>query len=173
MKKQAVCNFLLCGLSITEFGLKIPSPFTSLEISNSQLTSTTSWTLNCIVGGDDTRKVNVASFEALLYSAAQNADGYANSSGIPVSFMFGWADEDGNISEYTSYQGFTLQFKVSTDGRFMRYSLSGLASLAIQTSMPVLRIPELSGIVQPSAVLEALAKGIKEGINEASNNKKE
>lgn len=161
MKKQAVCNFLLCGLSITEFGLKIPSPFTSLEISNSQLTSTTSWTLNCIVGGDDTRKVNIASFEALLYSAAQNADGYANSSGIPVSFMFGWADEDGNISEYTSYQGFTLQFKVSTDGRFMRYSLSGLASLAIQTSMPVLRIPELSGIVQPSAVLEALAKGIK------------
>ena len=161
MKKQPFCNFMLAGLSITEFGLTIPSPFVSLELSNSEITSTTSWTLNCVLGGDSSKKVNVAAFEALLYSAAQSADGYANSSGIPVSFMFGWLNSDGSVSEYTSYQGFTLQFKVTTDGRYMKYAVSGLASMAIQNSMPVLRIPALSGIVQPSAVVEALAKGVK------------
>lgn len=161
MKKQPFCNFMLAGLSITEFGLAVPSPFVSLELSNSEITSTTSWTLNCILGGDSSKKVNVAAFEALLYSAAQSADGYANSSGIPVSFMFGWLDSNGSVSEYTSYQGFTLQFKVTTDGRYMKYAVSGLASLAIQNSMPVLRIPALTGVVQPSAVLEALAKGVK------------
>lgn len=161
MKKQPFCNFLLCGMSISEFGLKIPSPFVSLDISNSEISSMTSWTLNCVVGGDSTKKVNVAAFEALLYSAAQSSDGYSNSSGIPVSFIFGWLDEDGNVSQYTSYQGFTIQFKVTTDGRFMNYSLTGFASLAVQNSMPVLRIPELCGIVQPSAIVEALAKSVK------------
>ena len=161
MKKQPFCNFLLCGVSLTDFGLEIPSPFSSLELANSEITSFTSWTLKCVVGGDASKKMNVAAFEALLYSAAQSANGYANSSGIPVSFMFGWLSEDGKISDYVSYQGFTLQFKVNTSGLYMIYEVSGYASLSIQSSMPVLNIPEVRGVVQPSAVVEALAKSVK------------
>lgn len=161
IKIQPWCNFTLSGVSLTEFGLKIPSPFVSLELSNSEITSMTSWTLTCCVGGDASNQINVAAFEALLYSAAQSASGYANSSGIPVSFAFGWLDVDGNVSEYVSYQGFTLQFQVSTNGQYMNYKVTGYASLAIQSSMPVLRIPEVCGIVQPSAIVEAVAKGVK------------
>lgn len=157
MKKQCFVNFMLAGVSLTDFGLSIPSPFCSLELSDSQITSFTSWSLKCVVGGDSTRKVNIAAFEALLYSAAQAAAKYPDSSGIPVSFMFGWLDDSGNVSEYASYQGFTLKFSVSTSGMTMIYNIQGYASLAMQTSMPVLRIPELRGIVQPSAVVESLA----------------
>lgn len=161
MKRQPFCNFVLAGMSLTDFGLEIPSPFTSLELNNSEIHSMTSWTLQCVVGGDATKKANVSAFESLLYSAAQTASNYPNSSGIPVSFMFGWLKPDGTVDEYVSYQGFTLQFSVSTSGLYMIYKLTGYASLAIQSSMPVLRIPELCGIVQPSAIVEALAKGVK------------
>jgi hypothetical protein len=139
----------------------IPSPFTSLSLSNSEISSMTQWTLDCIVGGDDKRRINISAFEALLYTSAQNASNYSNSSGIPVSFLFGWLDENGSVIESLSYQGFTLTFKVSTSGRYMKYSITGYASLAIQTSLPVLRVPELSGIVQPSAVVEGLAIAVK------------
>ena len=152
---------MLAGLSITDFGLKIPSPFCALELSNSEVSSMTSWTLTCVVGGDASKKINIAAFEALLYSAAQAANGYSNSSGIPVSFMFGWLDSNGNVDEYCSYQGFTLKFTVSTNGLSMVYKITGYASTAIQSSLPVLNIPELQGIVQPSAVVEAVAKGVK------------
>lgn len=161
MKRQPWCNFSLAGVSITEFGLMIPSPFVSLNLSNSEISSFTSWTLNVTVGGDSSKKVNIAAFEALLYSAAQSASAYANSSGIPVSFMFGWIDDSGNVTDYTSYQGFTLKFEVSTTGLFMNYKIIGFASLALQSSMPVLRIPAVSGFVQPSAVVEGLAKAVK------------
>ena len=161
MKKACFVNFLLAGVSITEFGLMIPSPFVSLVLSNSEIASMTSWTLNCVVGGDSSKKVNVAAFEALLYSAAQDASKYSNSSGIPVSFAFGWLDDNGDVKEYTSYQGFTLKFEVSTNGRYLNYKINGYASLAVQTSNPVIRVPALTGVVQPSAVLEALAKGVK------------
>jgi len=161
MKRQPFCNFMLAGTAISEFGLKIPSPFISLELSNSQISSMTQWTLNCTVSGSDRDKMNIAAFEALLYSAAQDASSYANSSGIPVSFLFGWLDEAGNVSDYISYQGFTLQFTVSTSGLYMKYSVKGYATLALQSSMPVLRIPAVSGIVQPSAIVEALAKAVK------------
>lgn len=152
---------MLAGISLTEFGLKIPSPFCSLELHNSEISSFTSWTLNLIVGGDASKGVNVSAFEALLYSSAQAATAYKNSSGIPVSFMFGWLGHDGSVAEYTSYQGFTLKFEVSTQGLFMNYKLTGFASLALQSSMPVLRIPEVCGIVQPSAIVEGLAKAVK------------
>lgn len=161
MKKQPWCNIYLAGVALTEFGLAVPSPFVSLELSNSEVTSFTSWTLNLTVGGDSSKKVNVAAFESLLYSAAQSASNYSNSSGIPVSFMFGWINPDGTIAEYTSYQGFTLKFEVSTTGLFMKYKITGYASLALQSSMPVLKIPALSGFVQPSAVVEGLAKAVK------------
>lgn len=161
MKKQPFVNFQLAGVSITDFGLKIPSPFSSLEIANSEITSMTSWTLNCTVGGDASKGVNVSAFEALLYSAAQSASQYANASGIPVSFVFGWLDEFGNVAEYTSYQGFTLKFNVSTNGLYMNYKVTGYASLSIQSSMPVLRIPSVCGWVQPSAVVEALAEAVR------------
>ena len=161
MKKQPWCNFFLAGVALTDFGLKMPSPFTSLEISNSEISSFTSWTLNVTVGGDASRGANIASFEALLYSAAQASSRYENSSGIPVSFMFGWISQDGTISDYTSYQGFTLKFEVSESDLFMHYKVTGFASLALQSSMPVLRIPALSGFVQPSAVVEGLAKAVK------------
>lgn len=161
MKKQPWCNLMLSGISLTEFGLRVPSPFCSLELNNSEINSFTSWTLNVIVGGDASKGVNVSAFEALLYSSAQSASAYKNSSGIPVSFMFGWLGDDGSVVDYTSYQGFTLKFEVSTQGMFMNYKLTGFASLALQSSMPVLKIPELCGIVQPSAVLEGLAKAVK------------
>jgi hypothetical protein len=141
--------------------MSIPSPFTSLELNNSEIHSMTSWTLNCIVGGDSTRKINISAFEALLYSAAQQASQYDDSSGIPVSFIFGWLDESGNVEEYLSYQGFSLKFSVSSSGLHMQYKITGFASLAIQSSMPVLRIPAITGIVQPSAVLESLARASK------------
>ena len=161
MKKQPWCNFLLAGISLTEFGLKIPSPFVSLELHNSEISSFTSWTLTLSIGGDSAHGVNVSAFEALLYSAAQSAYQYKNSSGIPVSFMFGWLDDYGNVADYLSYQGFTLTFKVSTNGLFMTYEVTGFASLALQSSMPVLRIPEVCGFVQPSAIVEGLAKAVK------------
>ena len=161
MKKQPFVNFTLAGVSLTEFGLEIPSPFTSLDTQNNEITSMTSWTLSCIVGGDSTRKVNTSTFEALLYSAAQSANSYANSSGIPVSFTFGWLDDFGNVQEYISYQGFTIQYSVSTSGLYLQYKISGFATLSLQSSMPVLRIPAVSGFVQPSAIAEALAKAVK------------
>ena len=152
---------MLDGVSINEFGLEIPSPFTSLELANSEISSATSWTLNCIVGGDDKRKINIAAFEALLYSAAQESNEYADSSGVPVSFAFGWLNPDGSVAEYVSYQGFTLKFSVSTSGLYMNYKVTGYASLAVQSHVPVLRIPAVCGIVQPSAVVEGLAKATK------------
>lgn len=161
MKRQAFVNFVLAGVNLSEFGGLLPSPLSSLEIGNGQITTMTSWTLNLVVGGDASRQVNVAAFEALLYSAAQSASGYSNSSGIPVSFAFGWLDENGNVEEYLSYQGFTIKFSVSTNGLYMNYKLTGYASLSIQTHMPVLRVPAISGFVQPSAVVVALAKGSK------------
>lgn len=161
MKKQHFVSFVLAGLSLTDFGLMIPSPYASLDISNSEISSMTSWTLKCVVGGEANKRINVSAFEALLYSAAQSASSYSNSSGIPVSFMFGWLNEDGSVGSNLSYQGFTLQFKVSTSGLYMIYELTGYASLALQSSMPVLRIPAVCGIVQPSAVVEALAVGVK------------
>ena len=161
MAKHPFCNFFLACVALTDYGLVIPSPFTSLSLSNSEISSMTQWTLECIVGGDDKRRINISAFEALLYTSAQTASNYSNSSGIPVSFLFGWLDENGSALESLSYQGFTLTFKVSTSGRYMKYSITGYASLAIQTSLPVLRVPELSGIVQPSAVVEGLAIAVK------------
>lgn len=160
MKRQPFCSLSLAGLSISEFGLKIPSPFCSLDISNSEITSYTNWTLNIVVGGDSSKQVNIAAFEALIYSAAQT-DGYANAAGVPVSFMFGWLNDRGGVEEYVSYQGYTLKYSVSTSGRFMNYTLKGYASQAVKSSMPVLNIPAVTGFVQPSAVVEGLAKAIK------------
>lgn len=160
MKKQAFCNFSLGGVSLNDYGLKVPSPFVSLELSNSEIASYTSWALSITVGGDASKRINIAAFEALIYSAAQT-EGYANASGIPVSFMFGWLNEKGGVAESISYQGYTLKYSVSTQGMYMVYSLKGYASQAVKSSMPVLNIPAVSGYVQPSAVVEGLAKAIK------------
>lgn len=161
MKKQHWCSFELAGVNLTEFGTQIPSPFATLDVNNSEVGSYTNWTLKVIVGGNANKRMNVASFESLLYSASQAASGYADSSGIPVAFAFGWLDSNGNVSDYTSYQGWTLQFKVSVSGQLMQYELTGYASLAMQFSIPVLNIPEVCGIVQPSAVVEGFARAIK------------
>lgn len=161
MKKQPFCSFSIAGLSITEYGLAIPSPFCSLTLTNSETDNYTSWELNISVGGDSNRKVNIAAFEALIYSAAQTS-GYANASGIPVSFMIGWINpEGGGIDAYMSYQGWTLKYSAKTSGVFITYTLTGYASQIVKTNMPVINIPALTGFVQPSAVVEALAKGIK------------
>lgn len=161
MKRQSWVSFSIAGVSLSEFGLEIPSPFCSLSLSNSEIASVTSWTLNVIVGGDSKKKANIAAFEALLYNAAQAASSYADSQGIPVAFAFGWLNSEGSIDEYVSYQGFTLKFRVSTTGLYMKYEVTGFASLAVQSSMPVLRIPEVCGFVQPSAVVEGLARSVK------------
>ena len=152
---------MLAGVSLTDFGLEIPSPFSSLELQNSQITTMTTWTLNCCVTGDSSKNVNVSSFEALIYSAAQSADGYADSKGIPVSFTFGWLDDHGNVQEYLSYQGWTIKYSVSTNGIYMNYKITGYAALSVQSSLPVLHIPALCGFVQPSAVVEAVAIATK------------
>ena len=161
MKKQHWASFSLANVSLTSYGLEIPSPFCSLTLSNSEIASFTSWTLKVTVGGDASRKINVAAFEALLYTSAQAASSYANAQGIPVAFAFGWLDDSGNVTEYLSYQGFTLNFKVSTSGLYMIYEVSGYASQAVQSSMPVLKIPAVCGMVQPSAIVEALAIATK------------
>lgn len=161
MKKQHWCSFSLASVSLTDYGLEIPSPFCSLSLSNSEIASMTSWELKVAVGGDANKKVNVAAFEALLYSAAQATSAYPNAQGIPITFAFGWLDDKGQVQDYISYQGFTLQFSVSTTGLYLVYDIKGYASQAMQSSMPVLRIPELTGIVQPSAVVEALAYAVK------------
>lgn len=161
MKLQPWCSATLAGVSITHWGLVIPSPFCSLTINNSESDNYANWELVITVGGDSSRQVNIAAFEGLIYSASQ-AKGYANASGIPVSFMFGWIDpKEGGVSAYTSYQGWTLKYNVKTTGRFMVYTLTGYASQVLKANMPVLNIPALTGYVQPSAVVEALAKGIK------------
>ena len=159
MYRLPFCNFTLAGVSLTSYGLKMPSPFCRLNLSNSEINSATSWTLTVTVGGDATKKANIAAFEALLYSAAQ-ASNYANSSGIPVSFIFGWLNKDGTVGDTKSYQGWTINFQVSTAGLFMTYTITGLAQLSMKSSMPVLNIPPVSGIVQPSAVVEGLAKAV-------------
>lgn len=161
MKKKPYCAMEIAGLSITQWGLEIPSPFCSLTLRNSEIDSYTSWDLAVTVGGDASRRVNISAFEALIYSAAQT-DGYANASGIPVSFIIGWLDEDsGEVESYLSYTGWSLKYKVSTTGMFLNYTLSGYASQIMKTNMPVLNIPAVTGIVQPSAVVEGLAKAIK------------
>lgn len=161
MKKQPWCSFSIAGVSLTEFGAEIPSPFTSLTLTNSEITSFTSWELNVIVGGNANKKMNITAFEALLYSAAQSAYSYSNASGVPVSFMFGWIDQQGKIQNYLSYQGFTLKFEVSTSDMFLRYKITGYASMSVMSAMPVLNIPAVRGIVQPSAILEGLATAVK------------
>lgn len=161
MLRQAFANFVLAGVNLTEFGLAIPSPFCSLELNNSQITSFTSWTLNVSVAGDDSKKSNASAFEALLYSAAQAAGNYPNSGGIPVSFMFGWLNNDGSIGENVSYTGYTLKFQVSTDGLFLHYTITGYASIGFKFAIPAANIPAVCGIVQPSAVLEGLCKALK------------
>lgn len=160
MKKQCVVSFLLAGVSLTDFGLQVPSPFTRLDISQAEVDSYTSWTLTVTVGGSANRNMNSAAFEALLYSSAQSASGYNNSSGIPVSFLVGWLDDNGNVAEHMSYQGWTLQFQNSAQGQFMVYTITGYAELGVEMSVPVLNVPALCGFVQPSAVVEGLAKAI-------------
>lgn len=161
MKRQPYCAFYLAGLSLTSFGMKVPSPFCALTLTNSEIDSFTTWELDITVGGDASRGVNIAAFEALLYSAAQSASNYNNASGIPVSFMFGWLTDEGSIDEYISYQGTTLQYDVSVSGMFLKYRVKGYASLSLKSAMPVLNIPALSGWVQPSAVVAAIAKAIR------------
>ena len=39
MQKSCFCNFMLGGVSITEFGMIVPSPFCSLELTNSEISS--------------------------------------------------------------------------------------------------------------------------------------
>lgn len=160
MYRQPWCSFSLAGVSLTDYGLKIPSPFSSLTLTNSQITSMTSWELTIQVGGDSDNKINIAAFEALIYQSAQQSD-VSTSAGVPVTFSFGWLDAEGRVEDYTSYQGFTLKYSASTTGLYMTYTVEGYASLALQASEPVIRIPELRGVVQPSAVVEALYRAVK------------
>ncbi len=161
MYKQPFVSFSLGGVNLTSFGLEIPSPFCSLTVSNAQISSFLSWELKVTVVGDSRKRSNIAAFEALLYSAAQDAGKYPNSSGIPVSFMFGWLNSDGTVVEHASYQGFTLKFSVSTSGLSMSYTIQGYASIGFQSALPVYPIPAICGVVQPSAILEGLCKALK------------
>ena len=161
MYRQPFCAFELAGVSLTDYGLEIPSPFCSLTISNAQINSFLSWELKVIVVGDSRRQSNLAAFETLLYSASQDAAKYPNSQGIPVSFMLGWLNTDGSIAEHVSYQGFTLKWNTSTSGLSMSYTITGYASIGMKSAMPVYNIPAVCGVVQPSAVVEGVCKALK------------
>lgn len=161
MKKQPFLTVVFAGINLTSFGFQTPSPVVSLNMENSEQTATTSWTLNITVSGADTKKSNIAAFEALLYSSAQAVHSVPNSKGIPTQFMFGWLDEFGNVAESLSYNGWCLTYSVSTNGLYMNYKITGLCELDPQKHMPVIRIPSLCGIVQPSAVVEAFCKATK------------
>lgn len=157
MLRQCFCNFTLAGVSLTDYGLEIPSPFASLELTNSEIQSMTSWTLTCTVGGDSSRKMNIASFEGLIYQARSTVDQVSN---VPVSFMVGWL-ENGKVVEYLTYKGWFINYSVTTSGMFMTYKLTGFAELAMHTSSPVFHIPEVEGYIQPSALVEALYRSLK------------
>ena len=161
MLKQPFVCFSLAGISLTSFGFKIPSPFCSLTVSNAQISSFLSWELKITVVGDEKKMSNIAAFEALLYSSAQDASKYPNSSGIPVSFMFGWLNPDGSMAENLSYQGFTLKFSASTSGLSMSYTITGYASIGYKSALPAYNVPALCGVVQPSAVLEGICHALK------------
>ena len=161
MLNAAFCTFELAGVSLTEFGLSIPSPFCSLTLTNAQINSFTSWELKVIVVGDEKKQSNIAAFEALIYSAAQSAGTYPNSQDVPVSFMFGWLNPDGSVGEHVSYQGHFLKYSVSTSGLSMSYTITGYASIGFKSALPVYNIPALCGMVRPSAVVEAICKALK------------
>lgn len=161
MLKQPWCSFAIAGVNLTEFGLQIPSPYCSLTVSNAQISSFLSWELRVIVVGDARKQSNIAAFEALLYSASQNAALSGNAQRVPVSFMFGWMNSDGSIGEHLSYQGFFIKWNASTTGLSMTYTITGNASIGFKSALPVFHIPALCGIVQPSAVFEAVCKALK------------
>jgi hypothetical protein len=98
MLKQPFCSFSIAGVNITDFGLMIPSPFCSLSITNAQIQSFLSWDLKVVIVGDARKKVNIAAFEALLYSASQDALAQGTASQVPVSFMLGWI-ENGTVGK--------------------------------------------------------------------------
>jgi len=161
MLKIPFCAFTLAGVSLTDYGLKIPSPFCSLSITNAQIQSFLSWELKVVVVGDASKQANIAAFEALLYSASQSAAASGTAQKVPVSFMIGWLNNDGSIGENLSYQGFFLKWTTSTTGLSMTYSITGYASVGFKSALPVFPIPALCGVVQPSAVVEAICKALK------------
>ena len=161
MYKQPFCAFEIAGVNISDYGLKIPSPFCSLTLTNAQINSFTSWELKVTVVGDSRKRSNIAAFEALIYSAAQDAGTYPNSQDVPVSFMFGWLNADGTVDEHVSYQGHFLKYSVSTSGLSMTYTITGYASIGFKSALPVYHIPALCGMVQPSAVFEGLCRALK------------
>jgi len=161
MIRQPFCAFSLAGVDLADYGLKIPSPFCSLSLSNAEIHSFTSWELKVTVVGDERKMSNIAAFEALLYSASQDSHKYQTAQRVPVSFMFGWMNLDGTVGEHISYQGFFISFKSSTSGLSMTYTVTGYASIGFQCALPVYHIPALCGIVKPSAVVEGLLKALK------------
>ena len=161
MQRNPYCSFELAGVNLTDYGLEIPSPFCSLSITNAQISSFLSWELKVTVVGDSRKRSNIAAFEALLYSAAQDASKYPDSSGIPVSFLVGWLNSDGSIGEHMSYQGFTLNFSASTSGLSMSYTITGYASIGFKSALPGYNIPAVCGIVKPSNVVEGICKALK------------
>ena len=161
MIRQPFVSFSLAGVNLTEFGLQIPSPFCSLTISNAEIHSFTSWELKITVVGDDSKRSNIAAFEALLYSASQDSHKYQTAQRVPVSFMFGWMNTDGTIGEHISYQGFFISFSSSTTGRTMTYTVTGYASIGFQAALPVYHVPAVCGVIKPSVVVEELLKALK------------
>ena len=57
MLKQPYVSFALAGVNLTDFGLKIPSPFCSLTVSNAQISSFLSWELKITVVGDQKGRI--------------------------------------------------------------------------------------------------------------------
>lgn len=160
MIRQPFCSFTIAGVSLTDYGLEIPSPFCSLSLTNAEIHSFTSWELKVTVVGDERKRSNIAAFEALLYSASQDSHKYQTAQRVPVSFMFGWMNLDGTVGEHVSYQGFFVSFNSSTNGLSMTYTITGFASIGVQAALPVYHVPALCGIIKPSMVVESLLKAL-------------
>jgi hypothetical protein len=119
------------------------------------------WELTLNVAGDASRKANIAAIEGLWYQAEKAAKNSGYKRGIPVSIMVGWQSPDGQVLECMDIEGWTMQFSVNVpESQHLQYTIKGFGQTAVPTNMPTIRIPAIRGIVQPSAILEALCESL-------------
>jgi len=152
----------LAGVSLTDLGYKIPTPLVGITIKNALVRSALEWELTLNVAGDSNKRANIAAIEGLWYQAEQSARNSGYTRGIPVSIILGWQSPNGQITESMDIEGFTIQFSVTVpEAQYTQYVIKGFGTTGVPSNMPTITIPPIRGIVQPSAVLEALCRSLK------------
>jgi hypothetical protein len=152
----------MAGVSLTDLGYKIPSPLVGISITNATVRSALMWELTLNVAGDASRIANIAAIEGLWYQAKQAAKNSGYKRGIPVSIILGWQSPDGQVVESMDIEGWTMQFDCNVpESQHLQYIIKGYGQTAVPANMPTIRIPPISGVVQPSAVLTALCEALK------------